>query len=145
MPYNPASKSTAVEVVGPPPPPGKVTVTVVVKLFGLIPAPGVDVEADGVKAVTDGTGTAVLTLDEGGSYTVKLSAWWIHPKELRIESAVTETREVAVLPSLLLWSLGSAGAGGLAYYVSDNAYAGLGVGGGVFAVWPISYYILEKS
>jgi hypothetical protein len=138
MPYQLAEKTTQISVSGaPPPPPGKVTVTVVAKLFGLIPASGVKVTADTVEAVTDESGTAYLTLDEGASYTVRLTAWWMQTEEFKIEKAAEAKLEIAVMPSILLWLAGSAGVGGIAYIFTGKALPSALVAGATFTVWPI--------
>jgi hypothetical protein len=148
MPYQAAEKTTQISVSGaaPPPtaPPGKVTVTVVAKLFGLIPASGVKVTADTVEAVTDESGTAYLTLDEGASYTVRLTAWWMQTEEFKIEKAAEAKLEIAVMPSILLWLAGSAGVGGIAYIFTGKALPSALVAGATFAVWPIMRYTYKR-
>jgi hypothetical protein len=152
MPYQTAEKTTQISVSGaapppaPPPtaPPGKVTVTVVAKLFGLIPASGVKVTADTVEAVTDESGTAYLTLDEGAPYTVRLTAWWMQTEEFKIEKAAEAKLEIAVMPSILLWLAGSAGVGGIAYIFTGKALPSALVAGATFAVWPILRYAPRK-
>ena len=124
--------------------PGQVVVTIVVKLFNLIPLAGVKVTADEVEEETDWNGEAKLLLNEGESYDVKVEAWWIHPKTFTIESAAEETIEVPVLPSILLWAAGSLSVGGVTYLATKNTPASLLLGGGMFSIWPIGYYILEK-
>jgi hypothetical protein len=145
MPYQAAEKTAEITVSGvAPPPPGKVTVTLIAKLFGLIPASGVKVSADTIEAVTDASGTASLTLDEGAAYTVRLTAWWMQTEEFKIEKAVEAKIEIAVMPSILLWTAGSAGLGGLTYVLTENKPASLIVGGGMFSVWPIMRYISRR-
>jgi hypothetical protein len=145
MPLEPVEAKTEVEVTGvAPPPPGKVTVTLVAKLFGLIPAPGVKVSADTIEAVTDASGTASLILDEGVSYTVRLTAWWIQTEEFKIEKAAEAKVEIAVMPSILLWTAGSAGLGGLTYVFTEKVFPSALVGGAVFSIWPIMRYMSKR-
>jgi hypothetical protein len=134
MPYEPKTAAKPVEVTGVPP--GKARLTVSVRLLGLIPLRNVKVTVDGFEVYTGADGTAFLDLDVGRGYEGRAEHLLMDTASFKIDKLEKDAAVVVrAIPSLLVWTIGSASASGLAYLTTGDLKKTAATGVGLELVW----------
>jgi hypothetical protein len=134
MPYEPKTAAKPVEVTGVPP--GKARLTVSVRLLGLMPLRNVKVTVDGFEVYTGADGTAFLDLDVGRGYEGRAEHLLMDTASFKIDKLEKDAAvDIRAIPSLLVWTIGSASASGLAYLAARDLGKTAATGVGLELVW----------